>query len=179
MKTEEIAKSIFARNKDINELHITADGQAFRELHAAESHAQRSKDQKIVSINRKGDTENKAPDADPEQTFANKATEVAKANTVKETVNKNAPAAASKDAKDIDVNGATVETGASADQDEDLEAILDGNVKTVTERLSNIDQEETLDALAALETAKGDTSRKTVHEAIEARKNTITNPKAD
>ena len=87
MKPEEIAKSIFARNPEIKELHITADGQAFRDLHAAESHAQRSKYQKIASIKRDGKAKEQTPDADPDKSFADNAQKVAKAAKVKVSTN--------------------------------------------------------------------------------------------
>lgn len=175
MKAEEIAKSIFARNPEIKELHITADGQAFRELHAAESHAQRSKDQKIASIKRDGKAKEQTPDADPDKSFAAKAQKVAKATKVKDMVNPDSPAAAAQKANDTDADA----EGTDATEDNALEAILDGNVKTVSGRVAEIDKVETLDALAELETAKGETSRKGVHEAITARKEAITNPKED
>lgn len=175
MKPEEIAKSIFARNPEIKELHITADGQAFRDLHAAESHAQRSKDQKIASIKRDGKAKEQTPDADPDKSFADNAQKVAKAAKVKDTVNPDSPAAAAQKTNDTDADA----SGTEATKDNALEAILDGNVKTVAGRVAEIDKVETLDALAELETAKGETIRKGVHEAITARKEAITNPKED
>lgn len=177
MKPEEIAKSIFARNPEIKELHITADGQAFRDLHAAESHAQRSKDQKITSIKRDGKAKEQTPDADPDKSFADNAQKVAKAAKVKDTVNPDSPAAAAQKANDTDADADA--SGTEATKDNALEAILDGNVKTVAGRVAEIDNVETLDALAELETAKGETSRKGVHEAITARKEAITNPKPE
>ena len=184
MKPEEIAKSIFARNPEIKELHITADGQAFRDLHAAESHAQRSKDQKIASIKRDGEAKEQTPDADPDKSFADNAKKVAKAAKVKDTVNPDSPAAAAQkateeDAKDIEVNDAQEETGAPQspeDFDDEIgKEILDGNISQVTERLEKVELTAALDHLAGLE--KAGLNRKGVHEAIEARKEAITNPK--
>tara|TARA_B100000470_G_scaffold221958_1_gene214167 strand:- start:8640 stop:9161 length:522 start_codon:yes stop_codon:yes gene_type:complete len=173
MKPEEIAKSIFARNPEIKELHITADGQAFRDLHAAESHAQRSKDQKIASIKRDGKAKEQTPDADPDKSFADNAQKVAKAAKVKDTVNPDSPAAAAQKANDTDADA----EGDDTTEDNVLEAILDGNVSQTTERLQTLEEVEALEKLSTLE-KEGD-NRKGVHEAIAARKEAITNPKED
>ncbi|MAO42159.1 hypothetical protein [Leeuwenhoekiella sp.] len=175
MKPEEIAKSIFARNPEIKELHITADGQAFRDLHAAESHAQRSKYQKIASIKRDGKAKEQTPDADPDKSFADNAQKVAKAAKVKDTVNPDSAAAAAQKANDTDADADA--EGDDTTEDNALEAILDGNVSQTTERLQTLEEVEALEKLSTLE-KEGD-NRKGVHEAIASRKEAITNPKED
>lgn len=57
MKKSEIAKHCFARHPQLNELHITSDGQAFSLKHQADAHTSRLKDKEVESFKRHPEAE--------------------------------------------------------------------------------------------------------------------------